>query len=113
MIGDRIKELRQKLNNLTQADFAKPIGIPLTAISKYETGQINPSFEVLSKIGRIYEVNLNWLIMGDGEIFMSKNLFSQKIVKMLETIESLEPVYQEEIFKYIDERKKLYFINKN
>lgn len=97
---------------MTQAEFAKPLEIPCTAISKYETGQINPSAEVLSKIGKIYKVNLNWLLTGDGDIFLSQNSIPKEIIQLIETIYNLESHYQEDILKYVEERKKLSIFDK-
>jgi transcriptional regulator with XRE-family HTH domain len=104
MIGQRLKQLRRRLNKMTQSEFAKPLEIPYTAISKYETDQINPSSEILSKIGKIYKVNLNWLLTGEGEIFLSQDSIPREII---EIIYNLESNYQEDIFKYIEERRKL------
>ncbi|MDD3594220.1 MAG: helix-turn-helix transcriptional regulator [Candidatus Gastranaerophilales bacterium] len=64
---DRLKILRGALH-LKQDDMAGEIGVKLTAISKYETNVVKPGFETLSKIGLQYNVNLNWLINGYGDM---------------------------------------------
>ena len=67
--SQRLKQLRKELN-LRQDDLAKSCGVQLTAISKYENEIIKPAFEMLSKIGLAYNVNLNWLINEIGNMFI-------------------------------------------
>ena len=85
----RLKELRHKLN-ITQSDFANACNVKLTAISKYETGLVKPSFEMLYKIAVVYNVNLNWLILGEGEIFLQtvalKNGTNENIISVTQEI---------------------------
>ena len=52
-----IKELRTA-RNLSQAAFAKTIGISTASVTAYETGRVNPSEKVLRKIQEIYSVDL-------------------------------------------------------
>ena len=67
--SQRLKHLRKELN-LRQDDLAKSCGVKLTAISKYENELIKPAFEMLSKIGLAYNVNLNWLVNEIGSMFI-------------------------------------------
>ena len=55
---------------MSQRAFAEMVGdLPATTISKYEKGLIKPSAEMLSKLG-IKGVNINWLLTGDGPMFL-------------------------------------------
>lgn len=67
--SQRLKQLRKELN-LRQDDLAKSCGVQLTAISKYENELIKPAFDMLSKIGLAYNVNLNWLVNEIGTMFV-------------------------------------------
>ncbi len=67
-VTQRIKKVRKKLS-LTQKEFAVALSIPHTSISRYELGSVKPSFDILSKIGQQYKINLNWLLTGDGTMF--------------------------------------------
>jgi len=67
--AQRLKHLRKELD-LTQDDLAKSCNVKLTAISKYENELIKPGFDMLSKIGLAYNVNLNWLINEFGNMFI-------------------------------------------
>lgn len=52
-----IKELRTE-KKLTQAAFAKSIGIGLSTVGSYEIGRIQPSQAVIDKIKEIYGVEV-------------------------------------------------------
>ena len=49
MIGKILKYMRIK-SNLRQSDLAKITNIPQNTISQYETGRIQPTFEIIEKI---------------------------------------------------------------
>lgn len=70
-MNKRLKLLREKNLNLTQGKFADSLGVPLTTISKYERGEVKPASEFLIKLSKIYGVNLNWLLTGEGTMFKS------------------------------------------
>ncbi len=66
-IGERIKFLRQVLH-LSQKEFANAIGISQSRLSKIEAGE--PTKEsVLIAISRTFNVSLEWLKYGTGEMF--------------------------------------------
>jgi transcriptional regulator with XRE-family HTH domain len=67
-IGARIRLIRQMVR-LNQKDFAKSLGLSQTFISSVETNVSRLTILHLAKITNNYNVNLNWLITGEGEIF--------------------------------------------
>lgn len=74
----RCRELRKKLG-ITLKEMSEDIGIPLSSISKYEQGIIKPGVDILSRIAKIYKVNLNWLIANQGLMFESEDLFIDNV----------------------------------
>ncbi|MBF0607150.1 MAG: helix-turn-helix transcriptional regulator [Candidatus Magnetobacterium sp. LHC-1] len=60
MIGKKIKELRL-LHGLTQAEFAKRLGITSTAISSIEQNRTYPSYLLLKKIVEEFKIDGGWL----------------------------------------------------
>ncbi len=68
MYQERIKEIRAKLN-LSVAKLADKIGIPARTITGYERGERTPSMEFLASLSTILNVNANWFVTGEGEIF--------------------------------------------
>lgn len=70
-IGDRFRELRKKLG-FRQSDFGKIFSLSQDAISAIETGRNKPTIGVLIKLYKDYDVNLGWLLVGDGNMFRNK-----------------------------------------
>lgn len=68
MIGERIKLVRNALH-LKQVDLAKALEMNPSAISQMESGRTNPSLETLMVIGNRYNVDLHWMITGEGQMF--------------------------------------------
>ena len=78
-IGERIKKVRKELG-LTQEDMAKKLGISRESIVKYERGDIMPSQKFLKLLKYELEVNPNWILTGEGEMFLNDE--KEKIIKI-------------------------------
>lgn len=76
-ISKRLNQLVE-LNQLTIKDFAERCGIPYRSMYNYVRGEREPNLEALSRISQTFNVDLNWLISGEGEILkgVSKETFS-------------------------------------
>ena len=70
-LNARIKNLRKQLN-LSQEEFAANLNITKQAVSNMETGKSAPSPIVLYKMHTKMDINLNYVIAGDGDIFLSE-----------------------------------------
>lgn len=71
MIGDRIRELRKRLE-LNQTEFGERIGVTFGAISGYERGRRDCSDSVILSIVREYRCSESWLRTGEGDMFPPK-----------------------------------------
>lgn len=69
---EQIKKLRQKLK-LSQEAFGKCLGITGAAVSRLESGNRNPSEQIVLAICREFHVREQWLREGDGDMFMSES----------------------------------------
>ncbi|MBI3584240.1 MAG: helix-turn-helix transcriptional regulator [Nitrospinae bacterium] len=67
-IGDRIKQVR-KAQHLTQQAFARILGITQGFYTGIETGKYSTSNEILTCITSNFNINLNWLLTGEGEMY--------------------------------------------
>ncbi|MCL2217197.1 MAG: helix-turn-helix domain-containing protein [Defluviitaleaceae bacterium] len=60
-IGKRIKELRSA-KGVTQTELAQRIGMTASAISSYEIGERQPSYDVLIKVAKQFNVTTDYLL---------------------------------------------------
>lgn len=74
-IGDRLKEIRKTLG-LTQADFGEKLGLKPTAIGLYENGTRNITERTIILLKEKYNVNIDYLKNGLGEMFIEPSDFS-------------------------------------
>ena len=51
MIGKILRTMR-KIKGLTQTELSSIVGIPQNTISQYETGRIEPTYEIILKISK-------------------------------------------------------------
>jgi transcriptional regulator with XRE-family HTH domain len=66
----RIKEIR-KLKSMSGRDFAMSIGIDNSQYSKIESGKLMPTIQHLMEISSKYNVSIDWLLTGDGQMLKS------------------------------------------
>ncbi len=75
--GDRIKILRASYLGLTLEQFGDTIGLKKSAVSQLENN-INGLTKVAAKaICREYNVNYDWLIYGEGDMFNDASLIER------------------------------------
>lgn len=65
-IGNRIKDIRQKVFGENQTKVAKRLEIPQSHFSNIENGNTFPTIPLLTKIINISGVNWSWLMTGKG-----------------------------------------------
>lgn len=69
---DRIFEL-MKMVGKNPTDFATTIEISPAVLSSIKSGRTKPTLFLVEKIKSVYpNVNVNWLITGEGEMFMDR-----------------------------------------
>lgn len=66
--GERVKEIRTSLS-LTLEKFGEKLGVGKTAISKIEKNERSLTDQMLKSICREYNVNYDYLMYGEGEMF--------------------------------------------
>lgn len=77
MLSKRFKEFRI-LTNLSQEQLAEKLECPYQTISKYERGLVKPSSDILTKIGENLGININWLLTGNGSMFLPQKSDKQQ-----------------------------------
>jgi transcriptional regulator with XRE-family HTH domain len=76
MFGNRFVEFRKYLK-ISQTKLANELGTSQTVIFRYEKGERVPDVIFLEKLQNKFNVNLNWLINGKGEMFINDNIVSK------------------------------------
>lgn len=89
-IGTRIKEVRKTIR-VTQKEMAAQLGIFDSYLSDIETGKGNPGHSFFFKISSVFKVNLNYLLLGKGEMFSKPEQTPEEetFVDDIKTIEDL------------------------
>lgn len=64
LFAERLREAREKLRGLTQAQLAEKAGLPTTSISHFENpeGTRKPSFDNLRRLANALEVTTDYLL---------------------------------------------------
>ena len=84
------ERLKKMFNFATMADIARIIEVPHATVRNYFSGRL-PAPEVLMKIANATNISLNWLLLGQGEMYAAKRrsldlngLLEDKIDEILE-----------------------------
>jgi len=72
-ISKRIKEARKKLGFSNQQKFADKLEVSLSTLQNYEQGKINIPHTFLEKLNLDFNINMNWLLTGKGEVFLDSD----------------------------------------
>ncbi|MGC6248794.1 helix-turn-helix domain-containing protein [Bisgaard Taxon 45] len=67
-ISNRLREVME-YKGLNIKAFAELLDVPYRTLQNYLLNERDPSAEVLIKISDALNVNLNWLMRGEGKIF--------------------------------------------
>jgi len=70
--AERYRIIKEK-SGLSKAAFAASLGISRAHYYHIETGKQNPPKEVLERLVKVHNVNLNWLIHGSGPSGLENN----------------------------------------
>lgn len=97
-INERIRELRKK-ENLSQEAFAKKINIAGNSVSRIENGSRNLSERTMLDICEKFNVNLDWLKYGEGEMYKET---TDAILRLLKAEYNLDDLDLKIIEKYVE-----------
>ena len=70
-IGARLQAIRKNLG-LLQKEFAGELGISTSSLSDIEAGNMKLRFELIYHITRKYNINIYYLLHGEGEMYMQE-----------------------------------------
>jgi transcriptional regulator with XRE-family HTH domain len=96
IISARLKAFRRAIN-VKQKNLADEIGMSIANLVRIETGKLFPSMELLIHLYNEYNLNLNWIISGIGEMFRANK--TNQIEELIGTKEVDEDLSN--IIKYL------------
>ena len=84
-VGLRFKTFR-KLLGLSQQSLAKVLGYAQRTISDWERGRLEIPIQVLITLKQRYGLNIDWLLTGEGEPFLTPKEEPVKKKKTLQAV---------------------------
>jgi transcriptional regulator with XRE-family HTH domain len=73
MLSKRLIEARKKLGFTSREDFANSLNMPFATLRAYEQGKIdNIPHTFLQKLNEQYNIQIDWLLTGKGEMFINE-----------------------------------------
>lgn len=85
ILADRMKQLRIE-NHLTQKQVADRLGIQKSTVSYYELGDRLPSYDVLIKFAKLFNVTTDYLLGIDTRRSIDVSDLSESDVNVLVTV---------------------------
>jgi transcriptional regulator with XRE-family HTH domain len=90
MIGKRLKIYRT-MKQMTGSELGELMGISYTSVSLIESGKTKPAAETLAALERNTDINISWLLTGEGEMIKAKYLYTVGNIPVLGTIPATYP----------------------
>lgn len=84
-MNERIKALRESLKK-SQEEFGKDLGLTRNYISLVENGNRNLSGQTIKLLCSMFNVNEDWLLTGNGNMFIEKSK-DEQIAELLGEIQ--------------------------
>ena len=104
--NEQIKAIRQSLN-LTLEKFGQQLGVTKVAVYNIEKANRNVTEQMRKAICREFNVNYNWLVSGEGDMF---NQTDETISDSIDRIMAGENEFHKNLFKTLatlDEKELL------
>jgi len=84
--AENLKQLRAD-KKISQADFAKEIGVHVTHLSRYERGLSSPSLEVIQKMAEVLNISIDMLVFGSDNAEESIN--DKELITLFKKVQNL------------------------
>ena len=90
MFSEKLKDLRTA-KKMSQKDLADKVGVAKSVVSFYESGDRFPSYDVLIKISRIFNVTTDYLLGVERERMLDVSELSEDDISVVNTgVEALK-----------------------
>lgn len=100
--SEKLKLVR-RTNNLTQAEFARSIGISRGNLSGLEIGKVEPTQLLINCISMMYNIDKNWLTDESNNDLGALNGSNRLIYQIMEQYDQLSDPYKKFVENQIKE----------
>ena len=107
-----IKVLKER--NMTQAEFAKQVGIATSTISEWKKKKTNPTVEKIMDICNVLQITPEQLLTGKGiededetATAMPESRFTPQDIRIVEDYHRLKEEQQKRLLAYMEALKKI------
>lgn len=87
-MNNRFKQIRKALN-MTQEDFGKALERTKRSIIFYEKGERSIDIPIITLLKEKFNVNTDWLINGNGSMFLEEKKDDNKYQWLIDTLDKL------------------------
>lgn len=78
MLNENLRKCRNKLG-LSQGNMSSQLGIAQVQYGTYERGTRKPSADILEKLVKEFNININYLLTGEGSMFITPELSKETL----------------------------------
>ncbi len=116
--GKRVRSIREHLR-LKQNEFAAGLEFSEGYLCQIEKGKANPTYEFFYKLVSKYNVSLDYLFYGKGDLFFKRKMSGEENEEMLDSIDNIDELLwfleHSELFKMtiIAEAKRFFYGNRD
>ena len=105
-INDRLKIVRKSLN-VSQREFSKRIFISQSLYADIEKGNIEPKERFLRLISSQYNVNLDWIKTGKGDMY-SQSPPDLRLENLIDMFNQFSPELQDCVLDHLKQLLKIH-----
>ena len=99
-VNERLILVRKTLK-LTQREFAEKISVTTGFVACMEIGDRKVNPRIMKLVSAIYNINLQWLETGEGEMFYTDR--ENEIAEIISIYKRLNPFFQQFIMRQLRE----------
>jgi transcriptional regulator with XRE-family HTH domain len=119
VFAENFRAARDKLN-LSQDTIASEFNVSQKTVSNWDRGRNEPPIEFIRSFCSKYHININWLLTGEGKMFVNENCLCEKspsynntdpeIDEMVELLQNMPAEKRHECLILCREKKLLFDI---
>lgn len=101
--GERLKQFRLS-HGLTRQTFAQSLEVGMTSLHHYENGERLPDVAFLVKLHDLYNVDMNWLLLGQKETDLPnwQASYTADDLRLIGYLKTLNPKAKQALLTFLD-----------